>query len=283
MSIELIVVDLDGTLLNSQHKLSEKTAKALQAAREQGVRLVLATGKTRASTVDLIAQLKLDTPGIFNQGLVTYNPDGSVRHQLTLSPDVARQAITFAEDRGFTMLAYAGSDLIARKRNHDTALLEEYGEPLVQEVGPLQNILDDMPINKVLAIHRADERRVQALRWQLGMQLNGSCRLVRAGVPCMIEVMPPGGSKGAALKVLLKDLKITPDKVLALGDGENDIEMIQQAGIGVAVANAMQAVKDAADYVVASNDEDGVAEAVERFVLKPESTSDQAVEVKKEA
>jgi Cof subfamily protein (haloacid dehalogenase superfamily) len=283
MTIELIATDLDGTLLNSQHELSERTLTALQAAREQGVHLVLATGKTRASALRLIEQLKLDTPGIYNQGLITYNPDGSVRQQLILSPEIARQVITFAEDRGFTMLAYSGDDLLTRRRNHDTALLEEFGEPQAHEVGSLLNILDTVPVNKVLAIHRADTRRINALRWQLSMQLNGSSRLMQAGVPSMMEVMPAGASKGTALKALLKELKITPDKVMSLGDGENDIEMLQQAGIGIAVENASQQVKDVADHVVASNDQDGVAEAIERFVLKNQAAPEKVDEDEKSA
>jgi hydroxymethylpyrimidine pyrophosphatase-like HAD family hydrolase len=111
------------------------------------------------------------------------------------------------------------------------------------------------------------------------MQLNGSSRLMQAGVASMMEVMPHGASKGTALKMLLNEMNLTPDKVMALGDGENDIEMIQLAGIGIAVENAAQKVKDAANHVVATNDEDGVADAIERFVLKtapePQKTDEE--------
>jgi hypothetical protein len=83
----------------------------------------------------------------------------------------------------------------------------------------------------------------------------------------MLEVLPPNGSKGDALRVLLDELNIPAEQVMALGDGENDIEMLQLAGIGVAVGNASPLLKAVADQVVASNDDDGVAEAIERFVL----------------
>ncbi len=94
----------------------------------------------------------------------------------------------------------------------------------------------------------------------------------------MLEILPNGASKGAALKTLIKDLGVSSESVMAIGDAENDIEMIQLAGIGVAVGNAGQAVKDAADVVVASNDADGVAEAVERYVLQTEPTPALAAE-----
>jgi len=264
--IKLIVTDLDGTLFNSQHQLSERTEKALKAAIEKGVKVVLATGKTRTSGLDVIQRLNLDTPGIYLQGLAIYNADGTMRWQQTLDPKVARTAINAGEDRGFTMVAYSGTRVLCRARNRDTDELMKYHEGAPEAVGPLQNLLDTLPINKVLAIKLAQPRAVTALRWQIGTQINGTGKLVQA-LDDMLEILPPGGSKGAALKMLLKDMKIPAEQVLAIGDGENDIEMIQLAGIGVAVGNAHQKLKDAANHVVASNDEDGVAEAVERFVL----------------
>lgn len=266
-SIQLIAVDLDGTLLNSRHELTPRTEAVLKAAMAQGVQVVLATGKTRASALSVIARLGLTTPGIFSQGLTVYNGDGTLRHQMALDPATARRVITFAEDRGFTVVAYAGTRLLARARSSHTAMLTEYGEPEPEPVGALQNVLDTVAVNKVVLIDTSDVRRVRALRWQLSMQLDGTARLMQANVPQMVEVLPAGASKGAALKALLRDLRIDPQHVLALGDGENDVEMVQMAGIGVAVGNADPHLKAVADHVVATSDADGVAEAVERFVL----------------
>ena len=279
-SIKLIVIDLDATLLNSQHELSVRNAEVIQAAREQGIKIVLATGKTRNSALSLIAKLDIDTPGIYVQGLVVHDGNGSIKHQTVLDPAVVRKVITFAEDRGFSLVAYSGTTTYVRKRSRDTDLLMDYGEGEPQVVGPLQNLLHNTPINKVIAIHRADARRVTSLRWQLNTQLDGTARLLQAGVPEMLEIVPRGGSKGAALKALLKEMNVDPMHVMAIGDGENDIEMIQLVGTGVAVGNADKAVKDAADHVVASNDENGVAEAIERFALKPttsEAEEDESV------
>lgn len=272
-NIKLIVVDLDGTLLNSQHQLTERTEKTLKAAMAQGIQVVLATGKTYIAGKGINQQLNLSTPGIYLQGLAIYNPDGTVRHQQTLDVTIARRVITFAEDRGFFLVAYSGTRLLVRAITnsiYDPAL---YHEPAAEAVGPLQNVLDDLPINKVMAI--GDARRIKALRWQLDMQLNGSVKMTQA-LPEMLEVLPPGASKGTALRVLLKDMNIAPADVLALGDAENDIEMIQLAGIGVAMGNADARTQAAAKYVTASNDADGVAEAVERFVLgEPIPTPEQ--------
>lgn len=271
--IQLIAVDLDGTLLNSQHQLTERTEKALKAAIAKGVQVVLATGKTFNSGSWIVKQLNLKTPGIYSQGTVTYNSDGSIRTQQTLTPQIARQVITFGEDRGYLMAVYTSGRILVRSRN---ARMEEltthYHEPMPEAVGSLQNVLDTVTINKVLAVAPGDARRTTALRWQLGMQINGSARLLQAGVADMLEVLPKNASKGTALKTLIKDMGVPAAQVMAIGDAENDVEMIQLAGIGVAMGNASAHVKESAKVVVGSNDQDGVAEAIERFVLdtKPE-------------
>ena len=269
MTIELVVADLDGTLLDKNHEITERALQAIKALREQGIKFMLATGKSRGSALKIIEQLGMDTPGVFVQGLVLQSADGSILHQTTLDPAIARQSITFAEDRGFSLVAYSGTTTYIRKRSHNTNLIVEYGEPESQVVGPLQNILGHIPINKLAIIDRADPRHVKAVRWQLNMQFNGAASFVQPAVDEMIEVLPKGTSKGAGLKTLLKDMGIAPANVLAVGDGENDIEMLQLAGIGVAVANADDFVKKAANHVTVASHGDGLAEAIERFALKP--------------
>ncbi len=264
--IKVIAVDIDGTLLNSKHELTTRVEKALRAAVDKDVRVVLTTGKTRVSANWLVERLGLTTPGVFLQGLAIYEPDGTVRYQQTLDVGLARQVITFAEDRGFTVVVYSGPNLLMHIEHPiGETLAKDYHEPKAEVIGPLQNVLGELPVNK-LVLH-GPEKRIKALRWQLSMQLNGAATLVQAQVPTMLEVLPPGASKGAALKRLLKDMGVSPENVLAIGDGENDISMVELAGLGVAVGNGHDGLKESADHVVASNDDDGVAEALERFVL----------------
>lgn len=271
--IKLIVTDLDGTLLNSDHHMTERTEQALKAAIEQGVKVVLATGKTRHSGNDIIQRLNLSTPGIYLQGISVHYPDNSVKHQQQLDAKVLRRVITFAEDRGFEVVAYSGTRILAARKNPASQDLHtKYHEPEPEIVGSLHNLIGTTTINKLLIIKLGDPRKITALRWQLSKQLDSKeARLVQA-LPDMLEILPPNASKGAALKTLLREMDIKPEEVLAIGDAENDLEMIQMAGIGVAVGNAVDKLKGVADYVVASNDEDGVAEAVERFVLKKSDT-----------
>lgn len=268
--IKVIAIDLDGTLLNSDSQLSARNEAVLKKAMAQGIKVVLATGKTYYSARNLIKQLGLDTPGVYLQGLAIHYPDGSSRQIATLDPDILRTVITYAEDRGYDVVAYASNRVMARSTNKDIdELSEKYHDAPVESVGPLQNLVGRVPISKLLFMKRHDHRKINALRWQLNVQLDGKARLTQA-LPDMLELLPAGQSKGRGVKLLLKELGIDEKHLLAIGDGENDVEMIEMAGIGVAVGNANPKLKAVANHIVSTNDEDGVAEAVERFALKEE-------------
>jgi len=277
-NIKLIVVDIDGTLLNSKMELSERNEKALKAAAAMGVQIAFATGKTYNSAKHLFEKLELKAPGIFVQGLLTYDAGGSITHQQVLSTAVCRKVITFAEDRGYFLLAYSGGRILTRSVNQTIYdQMAKYHETL-EPAGSLYNILGEVPINKLVAIGE-DSRAIKALRWQLNTMLDGSARVVQAGVPNMLEVLPTGVSKGSALKMLTKDLRIPADQVMAIGDAENDIEMIQFAGLGVAMGQADETVKSHAKYVAPTHDEDGVADAIEKFILPEPKPAPEAVVV----
>lgn len=267
--IQLIAVDIDGTLLNSRHQLTDRTVDALRRAIAQGVRVVLATGKTRYSALEAIDRLALDTPGVYLQGLVIANPDGSVRHQQTLDAAVVLDIAAYARQYAVPMVGYSSGDIFTERRTPETDVLIRYHEPTPQQVTSYDATLPEHPMNKLILIDTAE--RIRDVRAALEPQYAGRATFVQA-LAEMLEILPPGASKGAGLRRVLDDLAIDPAHVLAIGDGENDIEMLQLAGLGVAVGNAMPATKAAADVVVASNDEDGVAEAVERFVLMMDNT-----------
>lgn len=280
--IKVIVSDVDGTLLDSEHKLTEKTVDALKSAIAQGVKVILATGKTRHSARDIYKRIGVETPGVFVQGLALNYPGGKETHLGTLDVDLLRRTITFAEDRGYQVIAYSGSRILARRQTPETIILtESYDEPLPEIVGPLQNILDTTPISKVMFCG-GDAKRITHLRWQLGHMIGGAARMTQALAEAL-EMLPHGASKASALKVLFQEMDINPKHALAIGDGENDIEMLQMVGWGVAMGQGNPKLKAVAKAVVGSNDADGVAEAVIKYVLKAaEKPAADAVETKGE-
>jgi len=267
--IKLIAIDLDGTLLNSNHEMTERTEKVLRAAMGQGIKVIIATGKTLASAKHLMKRLGTTTPGIFNQGTITFNSDGSIHSQQIIDTMLARQVVTFAEDRGYLVAIYSGSRILVRKMSKRMEeLTHHFHEPMPEEVGPLQNVLDTTPVNKVIAIYPDDPRKIMALRWQLSKQVGNSARLLSAGIADEVELLPINASKGTALKVLLKEFGIPASQAMALGDGENDIEMLQLVGLSVAMGNANDHVKSFAKVITKTNDEEGVAEAIEKYAIK---------------
>lgn len=264
-SIRAIATDVDGTLLNNQHRLSPGNEHALRRAMAQGIQVIIATGKSRRSAEAVIEQLALDTPGVYVQGLVLTDGDGSIRHERTLPADVARQIDTLTSDDGYTLIAYSRDRIyMIRPREEWQQMLVRYHEPRAEVVESMAALLAERQVNKLVVF--CEQEHIGAVREHLTCHVDGQASLVQA-VPAMLEVMPPGASKGEGLKRLLDDLGIAPEHVMAIGDGENDVEMLRLAGIGVAVGNAMEAARAAADVVVATNEADGVAEAIERFVL----------------
>ena len=264
-TIQLVAIDLDGTLLDSRHRLSDRNHRALTELIRQGVEIVLATGKTRNSSLQLIKQLGIRSPGIYMQGLITYNADGSVRRRQVMCRHVAQRVTALGETRGFRAILYSDNCCFSLKPDAVTSRLSDYGEPPAQQVASWRCVLENYAINKVILY--AEEQAVGGMRAQLDQSLSGEVHVTRANIRGMIEVLPRDASKGHSLKVLMEEMGIPPQRAMAFGDGENDTEMLKNVGLGIAMGNAVQKLKDAADYVAPSNDDDGVAVALEKFVL----------------
>lgn len=263
--IKLIALDLDGTLLNSQHQITDRARKAINAAQALGVRVLLATGKTYYSARQLVSELKLTTPSVFVQGTLIYNPDGTIRHQVTLPPDVMRRIIPFAESRGACVSAYSGESVLLR-RPDPRADLTRYHEPEPTVVGSLINAMNTYPINKLI-IATDGPNQTKAMLWQAQQMLGTSVTLTMSAVQNQFEILPRDVSKGRAVASVARELGIDLSHVMAIGDAENDREMLELVGMGIAMGNAPERLKAVARYVTTSNDEDGVAEALEKFVL----------------
>lgn len=263
--IQLIALDLDGTLLDSNGRISPQNETAIKKALQQGIQVIIATGKTRWSAEAAIAQLGLQSPGVFTQGLTIYDADGALLHETTLPQETAVSILTYLEEKQIPHLVYC-SDQLRTPYHHSYSVLlhTKYHEPLPVVVGSLRDGLSQFRINKLLI---SDEANNDATRAELD-RLFGAQATVTQAVKEYIEVLPLGTSKGKGLRWLLNELGVPETAVLAVGDGENDIEMLQLSGIGVAMGNAHDRVKAAADVTVRDNNEAGVAQAIERFVFE---------------
>ena len=266
--IDLIITDVDGTLLDSKQELSPVVKKAVSTAATAGIPLVLATGKAIGPWAHtILPQLDTRMPQIFIQGLLIRDYEQGIIYQRCLEDEVLHTSINFAKRKGLTLIAYLGDRIICDRTDEHTDRLSFYNEPTPEQVGDLSQIVGKLSIYKL--IFMAQEEKIHEIREDAHAVLSNTASLTTA-LPGMLEVLPLGASKGAGVEWLLQQrLGIHPSRCMAIGDGENDIEMLKLCGWGVAMGNAGVAVKRVASAVVGTNDEHGVAEAIEKYVLQP--------------
>jgi len=267
--IRLIAIDIDATLLNKAQKITPKTYLALKAAIAKNTYIVLATGKSYFSAKAIVKKLDLHTPGIYLQGGQICNFDGTILYEQKLEKQIVKEIIDSIEAHGITTLLYSGSTIFAHSDNLESQKLIPYGEPRPIFVNSLYDIANNYHIHKVIALKSDALFQISQLRDSLNHISINKARVISGGLEGMLEILPQNTSKGSSLAILLKRMNIDSTEVMAIGDGENDIEMLQAAQIGVAMSNGSAQLKKIADFVVSSNDKDGVAEAINMTVLNP--------------
>lgn len=268
--IELIVTDVDGTLLNSMQELDETVLAAVRKARDAGIPLMIATGKAVGPwTREILPALESPCPEIFLQGLFIRDQDGNTLYSRTLESHILQTCIDLASNLNVALVLYGSDRIICEARNDHTDRLIFYGEPTPEAVGDVAAYLGhaDIEIHKV--IFMSDDSSIQrVVRPAVEKELAAYNVALTSAIEGMVEVLPPGASKGNGVQFVLDQvLNVDPAAVMALGDGENDVEMLQLVGWGVAVANAGNKAKQAANAVLeVSNDQGAVGVAIERFV-----------------
>lgn len=267
MAYKIIALDLDGTLTNSEKKITEKTREAIFRIQEKGIRVVLASGRPTAGIVSLAEELCLEQYGGY---IVSYNGariiDCSTKELLcneNLPGWIIKEVYEEAVSQDAGIMSYEGELVISGNGLDKYIELEAgiNGLP-IKEVEDFPNYIK-FPVNKCILTgadeHMARVERNCAKRF-------GTVLTIYRSEPFFLEIMPKGIDKAQALKRLLQMLGFSKNELICCGDGFNDISMIQYAGLGAAMANAQDKVKEAADFITKSNDEDGVAFVIEKFM-----------------
>ncbi|MDQ0338881.1 Cof subfamily protein (haloacid dehalogenase superfamily) [Caldalkalibacillus uzonensis] len=261
MKIKLLAIDVDGTLLHDDHGLSERTQEAIFKIKEKGVKVVLATGRGPRSCDPLIEVLQLTDPIITHNGAVIYNP----------VHNTAEQQVGFKAKELLPIVSYCRSRNVHFDIN---TAFDMYVEQLREEFLPLYKqffvepvVVDDIcsltdPIVK-LTLTDQPYRLDQVMKEIMPRFPDWS--IIRSG-ETFIDVIHPQATKANALRYLLQQFRISADEVLAFGNYYNDLEMLQLAGTGVAMGNAPREVKQLADVVTRTNNEDGVAHVIENML-----------------
>lgn len=270
MDVECCVCDLDGTLLNSNKELSRETIHVIRELKESGVTVVLATGRNDLYVKDIARQLGVSTPIIScNGSLVRYPNTGEIlysRHLPALR-DRSMVSYCFENDYDFTVSSY--DCIYCRKESERVHVFHQYNAK-VQSVFKVpiteMNRPDDLPLGKLLKLFIWKLNQNQVADFGQYHNQDGMLTIV-SSEKNGLDIMAQGVSKGHALAFFAQKHGINLAKTVVFGDNYNDISMMELVGCPIAVGNAEEQVKQTARYVTLSNDEDGVAYAIRKYIF----------------
>jgi Cof subfamily protein (haloacid dehalogenase superfamily) len=262
--IELVLADVDGTLVTDEKQLTERTIAAVRSLKQAGVKFAVTSGRPPRGMQMLVEPLGLSLPlAAFNGGLFA-RPDMSVLEARSIDPELVPQIVKLIGEHGLDVWLYRGSDWLVRdsqaphiRKEADTVRFEptvvEGFEGITDEIAKIVGIGDDLDR---VAKAEADARerfgeRVSAARSQ----------------PYYLDVTHPEANKGAVLHWFSRTHEVPLEKIATLGDQPNDMLMFEGAGLSIAMGNAGEEVKRAASNVTESNEQEGFAIAIERYVL----------------
>ncbi|MDR3433305.1 MAG: sugar-phosphatase [Rouxiella aceris] len=269
MAIELIAIDMDGTLLNPQHEVTPAVKQALAAARKLGVQVVLATGRPFIGVKRYLEELDLQQQDCYcitnNGALVQHADDGRCFAEVTLTFADYLYFEALSRQLGVGFHALTQSDLYTANADISPySIHEAYLTGIPLRFRTPQQMDPALTFPKVMMVDKP-ERLDQAVS-QIPDEIRSRYTIMKSA-PYYLEILDKRVNKGEGVKVLAEKLGIARENVMTLGDQENDIAMLEYAGLGVAMGNAIDSVKAISQFVTKSNREDGVAYAVEKFVL----------------
>lgn len=264
--IKLIATDLDDTLLNGEWKISPRNISTIRQAVENEVKVTLATGRMALSCRKYARELGLDVPIITCHGaLIEQGLSGEVLYRKVISSDLAAGILENLLKRGVHTQIFIRDRVFTQKTNEYSDTYCKMAGVKVEEADVLKVLEKESEgLEKILCIGEEEslKRTTEELR-----EIYGNMVHFTSSKPYFFDMIHKDVNKGTALKALSEQFNIKANEVMAIGDSINDTEMITFAGLGIAVENAHPSIRKIADYITASNNGDGVAKAIEKFVL----------------
>ena len=267
--IKLVAIDLDGTLLNREHGISDENKEAIKKAKEQGVKVVLCTGRPLLGMISYLEELNLRESGdygiTYNGGLVQRTNTGEVLSKKTLTKSETEEIFELSKminvPCNFIDLEKIYEPPYPKGRDslYPTVMTALPYVPIAMEEVP-----EDISINKTVFCY-AQTALDEAIK-NIPDYFYEKYTIMKSR-PILLELMPKSVDKGRGIAVLADLLGFKASEVMALGDEANDAAMIEYAGMGVAMGNATDEIKSMAQYITKTNEEHGVAHAIEKFVL----------------
>ena len=262
--IRMIVTDLDGTLVNAAYEITEENKKAVQAAEKLGVPTVIATGRMHISAIQYAEALGVDAPIISYNGAIVKTAGGELLAASYLEPQVVERVLGYVFACGWYVQSYVGDALYYVEQTEAARIYESASKVYGEAIGRGGMLARTKEVPKLLVAVPAE--KIDDVIRDLRNRFRNEADVMQSS-PNYIEIVRPGVSKAHAMVALAEKRGIRATEIMALGDSGNDVEMLRAAGLGIAMGNAIPAVKEAADEIAPPCEENGFAEAVRRFVL----------------
>lgn len=270
MDIKWCVCDVDGTLIDSQRRLTGETLRAIEEMRQAGIELILSTGRSPLFIKELVASLRLNGPVICcNGATIRHTGSGETLFSKMIHKESIRALAKEFLDREIDTLMYSHDRIYYNYGSKRAQLYHAFNEKALPEFRvPLTEIrrAEDLP-EAIMKFFVWDIDQAAAKKLEETFNREGHLYMV-SSMRGSIDIMSDGVSKGEALRFLAEKQGIDLTKTAVFGDNYNDVSMFQFAALPIAMGNGEEAAKQAAKYVTRSNDEDGVAYAIRRYILK---------------
>lgn len=270
--IKLLVLDIDGTIAGASNEINSSVKQAIKAAQNRGVLVAIATGRMYRSALRFHQAIGSNLPLLAYQGAWIQDPATNQLHRhWCLEPSTASKLLDYFEQPELRSLLsvhfYINDRLYVREITPETEIYAARSEIEAIAVGDLRNVLDNAP-TKVLALCD-DPEVINRLLGTLRAQYTPAELYLTKSVATFFEATNPAVNKGTGVRYLAEELLgLEPAQVMAVGDNFNDLEMLEYAGIGVAMGNAPAQVQSIAQWVAPSVEQDGAATAIEKFLLQ---------------
>ena len=262
----LTALDLDGTLTNHEKVVTPKTREALLKAASKGAVIILASGRPTYGIEPVAECLELNKQGgyilSYNGGNIVNAKTGEKLFSQFLPDEVIPELYAYAEENGHALLGYAGNEIITEMP--DDQYVKEESRINKMNIRKVENLFEALEPHPTKLLMTGDPTLMLKAEEKLVEKLGDRMDIFRSA-PFFLELVPKGIDKAKSLSRLLTKINLTPADMIAFGDGYNDLSMLKLAGMGVAMENAAPEVRAEADYVTLSNEEDGVAAALEHF------------------
>ena len=263
--VRLVAFDVDGTLVGRDLRIAARVRDAIGRMRDAGTQGCLVTGRMYRATLPFARELGLDTPIVCYQGAAIIDPatDDILSHAALANPLVI-ELVSVAERDGVHLQLYRNDEYYCESRNRFSDLYASLAmvEPVV--VASLREAFAYSPATKAVVV--ADERDAARYATKLETLFAGRANVTRS-LPQFVEVLDPSVDKGAALRFVARHLGIAMEETVAIGDSWNDAPLLSAAGFGIAMGSSPPELRAVADTVVADVAGDGVAEAIDKYVL----------------